>query len=298
MKFWISLVNVPEVEQYIEIAQCAESLGFYGITIADHLIWPTNIESKYPYLESGDVWWPENMPWPDPWITLATVGAATNTLKLATNIYLAALRDPITVAKSVSTTACFNPDRVIAGFSSGWIKEEYDFLNIDFKSRGRRLDETIEVSKKLWSGKSISHQGEFFQYENAVMHPVPSSAPPVWVGGHSDAALKRAARNDGWLGLPGTVNELIQTADKINRYRNVFDRSHQPFEMSFNLTEEPTAEKFEILERSGLSNMMVLPWQPSPWSGKSFACDGEDPTLISTKKKAMQIFSEEVMSLS
>ncbi|MCB1676920.1 MAG: LLM class flavin-dependent oxidoreductase [Halioglobus sp.] len=87
MKFWLSLVNVPEVAQYLAIAKYAEEAGFHGITIADHLVMPTRIEeSRYPYTPDGKMWWPDDTPWPDPWVTLAAMGAATTTLQLATNI--------------------------------------------------------------------------------------------------------------------------------------------------------------------------------------------------------------------
>ncbi|MBW2713940.1 MAG: LLM class flavin-dependent oxidoreductase, partial [Deltaproteobacteria bacterium] len=138
MKHWISLVNVPEVEQYVEIARFAEEVGFYGITIADHLVMPTNItESKYPYTPDGKMWWPEETPWPDPWITLTAMGVATKNLRLATNIYLAAMRDPFTSASAISTASVFTGGRVVCGVSSGWIKEEYEMLGVDFHTRGR-----------------------------------------------------------------------------------------------------------------------------------------------------------------
>ncbi len=116
MKHWVSLVNVPEVEQYIEIAKFAEELGFYGISIADHLIMPTRIkESKYPYTPDGKMWWPADTPWPDPWITLTAMGVATKKLHLATNIYLAALRDPFSAARAISATSVYTEGRAVCG---------------------------------------------------------------------------------------------------------------------------------------------------------------------------------------
>ena len=220
MKFWLSLVNVPQVDQYIEIARHAEKTGFYGITIADHLVMPTRIEqSRYPYTPDGKMWWPEDTPWPDPWVTLAAMGTATSKLMLATNIYLAALRDPFTVARAVSTTSALTGGRAIFGVSAGWIKEEYDIAGIDFASRGRRLDECIAVVKKLWTGQSVSHHGEFFQFDNALISPKPVGDVPVWSGGASAAALRRAARNDGWLGVPMTVKQLASTVEKFTALR-------------------------------------------------------------------------------
>lgn len=297
MKFWLSLVGVYEVEQYIEIARFAEDVGFYGITIADHLIWPTKIKSKYPYLDDGEVWWPENMPWPDPWITLATLGASTNNIKLATNIYLAALRDPLTAAKAIGTTAVFNPDRVVAGLSAGWIKEEYDIANINFQKRGKRLDETIDIMKQLWTGKPINYEGELFRIDNAVMCPVPTSDIPVWSGGHSQAALKRAARNDGWLGLPLTIQQIEETAAMLFKYRKDYGKEKEPFEITFNLLDQASPENLHQLDELGVSNMMVLPWIPSPWDGSSYIRENESPSSIDVKKKSLERFADQVINL-
>ena len=121
MKYWISLVNTTEVDQFVEIAKKAEELGFDGVSVPDHLIYPTNIETPYPYTADGKVWWPNTNPWPDPWVTLTAMGVATQRLRLATNIYLAALRDPFTVARAVSCTAIFTNNLAIMGVSAGWL---------------------------------------------------------------------------------------------------------------------------------------------------------------------------------
>ena len=103
MKYWISLVTTVEVDQFVEIAKFAEQLGFEGITVADHLVVPTKVETAYPYTPDGAMWWPTETPWPDPWVTLAGMGTATSRIKLGSNIYLAPLRDPFTAARAIGT---------------------------------------------------------------------------------------------------------------------------------------------------------------------------------------------------
>jgi alkanesulfonate monooxygenase SsuD/methylene tetrahydromethanopterin reductase-like flavin-dependent oxidoreductase (luciferase family) len=96
----------------------------------------------------------------------------------------------------------------------GWLREEYQLLGVDFASRGRRLDELLEVSRKFWSGVPVAHRGEFFEFEEGIMCPAPRLPVPVWCGGAVPAALRRAARNDGWLGLPldrATAVPVLQT---------------------------------------------------------------------------------------
>lgn len=296
MKHWISLVNVPEVEQYIEIAKHAEELGYYGITVADHLVMPTGeLESKYPYTPDGKMWWPEDVPWPDPWVALTAMGVATENLHLATNIYLAALRDPFTAARAVAAASVFTNGRVHCGVSAGWIKEEYDLLGIDFKSRGRRLDETIEVMRKLWSGKSVDHKGEFFEFEGALLAPAPPSPIPIWSGGASKAAFRRAAENDGWLGVPLMADALIETIKGFQAAREKIGKEDESFDVCCSLIQPLTVEIEGQLEELGAHHNMVLPWVVTPWGRAPWLKDGEDVASLDTKKFAMERFANKVI---
>ena len=189
MRFWLSLVTNTEPDQLPAIARHAEEVGFHGVTVPDHLVMSTRIESKYPYTEDGRIWWPDDMPWLDPWVALSAMGGATSRIKLATNIYLAALRDPFTPAKAVSSAAAIAPGRVVCGVSVGWIREEYLLAGVEFGTRGKRMDELIEVMRKLWSGREVSHHGRFFNFDHAIMCPPPPAPVPIWCGGGSPAAF-------------------------------------------------------------------------------------------------------------
>ncbi|MBW1886537.1 MAG: LLM class flavin-dependent oxidoreductase, partial [Deltaproteobacteria bacterium] len=149
------------------------------------------IESRYPYTEEGEIFWPLDAPWPDPWVTLGAMASVTQELGLATNIYLAALRDPFTAAKAAATAAVLSANRIVCGVSAGWIAEEYALVGIDFASRGRRLDEQIEVMRKLWTGREIEHHGEFFDIEHAILCPGP--------GGRRQSAGLAAGGASRWL---------------------------------------------------------------------------------------------------
>jgi probable F420-dependent oxidoreductase len=296
VKHWISLVNVPEVEQYIEIARFAEEMGFYGITIADHLVMPTNItESKYPYTPDGKMWWPEDTPWPDPWVTITAMGVATTKLRLATNIYLAAQRDPFTSARAIAAASVYTKGRVVCGVSSGWIKEEYEMLGVDFHTRGRRLDETVAVMKKLWTGKDVSHNGEFFSFEHALMSPTPHGEIPVWSGGASKAALRRAAQNDGWLGIPMLATQLEEVVKELFVLRDKMGKSDEPFDICASLFEPLKPDLQERLEGIGVQNNMVLPWIVTPWGRAGWLEDGEDPAELDVKKRVMERFAHKVI---
>ena len=296
MKHWISLVNVPELEQYSAIASFAEEVGFHGITIADHLVMPTVIDSRYPYTPDGKLWWPEDTPWPDPWVALTAMGAATKTLKLASNIYLAGLRDVFTAAKMVASAAAFTaPERIICGVSVGWIREEYELLGIDFHSRGKRLDEMIEVMQALWSGQKIDHSGRFFDFKNAIMHPAPGRLP-IWCGGNAPAALHRAAANDGWLGLPLTLEQILQVSAQLMAMRRELGLADRPFDICYSLLSELDEDARQRLTEAGALNHMGVPWLPSPWGAPSWADPEDDPANLDCKKKAMERYARKMIA--
>ncbi|MBW2385634.1 MAG: TIGR03619 family F420-dependent LLM class oxidoreductase [Deltaproteobacteria bacterium] len=296
MRYWLTLVQVPESDQLVDIARFAEQVGFHGISVADHLVMPTQIESRYPYTEEGEIFWPLDAPWPDPWVTLGAMASVTQELGLATNIYLAALRDPFTAAKAAATAAVLSANRIVCGVSAGWIAEEYALAGIDFASRGRRLDEQIEVMRKLWTGREIEHHGEFFDIEHAILCPGPSEPIPIWVGGASPPALRRAARHDGWFGIPSTVEQMQPYLQTLRREREAAGLSWEDFEVSISLAEPQTPENTAELEAMGVGSLCVIaPWVPSPWGSTSWFDEKADPGKLDSKQFAMERFAEAVV---
>ena len=295
MRFWLALMAVSELDQLVELAQHAEACGFHGVTYADHLIMPAHITTPYPYSESGEIFWPIDSPWPDPWITLTLLGAETRRLHLATNIYLAALRDPFTVARMVATAAAFTSGRVICGVSAGWLKEEYDAAAVDFPSRGRRLNEILGICRKLWTGETLSHAGEFFDFESVVLRPLPPKPVPVWVGGKSAPALRRAALNDGWLGLPGTVDENIAIVTRMHALRREAGKGVEDFRPCISLAEPLTEAAAARLGQGGVGDMVVIPWFPTPWEMEAYVPEGADVSLLGVKKDAISRFADRVI---
>jgi probable F420-dependent oxidoreductase len=293
MKYWISLVTTMEVDQYVEIARFAEQVGFEGVTVPDHLVVPTKVETPYPYTPDGKMWWPVDTPWPDPWVTLAAMGAATSRIKLASNIYLAALRDPFTAARAIGTAAVLCEDRIVCGVAAGWMPEEYALLGVDFATRGRRLDEMIEVWHKLWTGEEVEHRGEFFDFDGALMLPAPKRQIPIWIGGASPAALRRAARNDGWLGVPMLTEQLLTTTRALQATREQLGKAEEPFDVMLCPMQPITPEAQAELEGEGAHHVMTLPWTPSPWGRAPWVKEGEDHTLLEVKCEAMQRFASQ-----
>jgi probable F420-dependent oxidoreductase len=295
MRFWLSLVSVREQMQLPAIARLAESAGFHGIMVGDHLLWPARIETPYPYSPDGKLFLPADTPWPDPWVLFAHLGAVTRKLHFASNIYLAALRDPFTAAKAVATAALLTEGRVVCGVSAGWLKEEFDLTGVDFGSRGGRLDETLTVMRKLWSGTTVSHSGERYRFEGTQC-PAPPRPVRIWCGGDSPAAMRRAARNDGWLPIPMTLTQAAGAIEKIRRLRSDAGLPMEGFQVVLPLAQPLTAATLEGARGLGVEDLVVLaPWLQSPWDTERWLAEGEDPSDLDVKQRVLDRFKSRVL---
>lgn len=248
MKFW-QVASFAEPDQLVGIARAAEEAGFHGVMLADHLFFPGQLHSKYPYSEDGKPGFDGTTPFPDPWTCFAAMAAVTEKLHFSTMVYILPLRNPIEVAKTVGTVAMLSGGRVALGVGAGWIQEEYETLGAPFKGRGRRLDEGLEVMRKLWSGEMVEHHGAHFDLGPMQMSPPPGVPIPVYVGGKNALALRRAATlGDGWLGTGQTPEEAVVILDRLAELRREADREGEPFETVVPLVVPPDLDLLERLE--------------------------------------------------
>jgi alkanesulfonate monooxygenase SsuD/methylene tetrahydromethanopterin reductase-like flavin-dependent oxidoreductase (luciferase family) len=162
MKFWQS-ASFSEPDQLVEIAKLAEEVGFDGVLVSDHLFFPEKLVSKYPYTPDGVPGFTPETPWPDPFALVGAMSSVTRRLRFATMVYILPLRNPLEVAKATATVDVLSGGRFILGVGAGWMKEEFDQLGVDFRTRGARFDESIEVLRKLWGGM-VEHHGRFFDF--------------------------------------------------------------------------------------------------------------------------------------
>jgi probable F420-dependent oxidoreductase len=188
------------VDHITEVARHAEALGFHSVWTSDHVLIPEHVESYYPYRANGRWDYPPDSMWMDPLLSLAWAAAAAPSLLVGTAVLVAPLRHPVLLAKQVSTLDVLTGGRVILGLGAGWMKEEADVLGSAFENRGNRLQEMIEVMRHLWTGERAAFHGRYWTVTDARMHPTPVRRVPIALGGHSPAAIRRAARvADAWL---------------------------------------------------------------------------------------------------
>jgi probable F420-dependent oxidoreductase len=208
MKFGIGFATsgaFSEPQLLGHLAITAERCGFESLWSVEHVAVPVN-HSPYPGTKDGKMPGGDDVALPDPLIPLAYVAALTKNIKLATGILILPQRHPIYTAKEVATLDVLSNGRVILGIGSGWMKEEFEALGIDFHRRGAMTDEAIQAMRKLWRDGPASFEGKHFKFGPIHSSPKPVNRNvPIHVGGHSPAAARRAGRyGDGFF--PTVVN--------------------------------------------------------------------------------------------
>ena len=278
MQFWHATV-FAEVDQLVEGAAMIEEFGFDGIAVSDHLVFPQDVASKYPYTTDGLPWWSGEGQWPDPWVLVGAMAAVTTRVRFTTNVYVLPLRDVFTTAKSVGTAAVLSGGRVALGIGAGWMREEFELVGQAFAKRGARMEEQVEILHKLWAGGMVEHHGEFHDFAPVQMSPTPPGPIPVWVGGTTDLALRRAAAvGDGWIGVNTSMAELIEIAERLRNERDKAGKPQDNFEILGAINEPPTVENVRKLEDAGVTGLMASAWLYSK----------TDTTTIGGKREALE----------
>ena len=179
----------------VEFCVVAEDLGVNDGWVSDHIAWPANVASKYPYTEDGSFPAPNDMAWLDPIGTLLFVAAITEKMHLGQTVLIMGYRPPIQTAKLMATLDVLSEGRAILGAGVGWMKEEFEVLGMPYDHRGARADEQLEIFHKLFTEESPSYEGTYYQFPEIKFEPKPPrGAMPVWIGGASEAAFRRTAR--------------------------------------------------------------------------------------------------------
>ena len=256
MDFWLTWID-EDIEQTLEVARLAEAAGYRGIALADHVAVPVSFESAHP--SGGPTPFDHRTDFPDPLITAALILGATERLEVMTYVYVLPMREPFSVASQVASLAAFAPGRFRFGVGAGWLQEEVRTLGHTVRARGRRMDEMIEILRGFWSQEAFAYHGEFFDFPPTGVAPRPPEPVPIWVGGKSAAALARAARNDGWLGMNYDLPEahaLLEALDEAKRDAGTGDG----FETFLIANAPPSADLYADLAARGVCSTVGAAW--------------------------------------
>jgi probable F420-dependent oxidoreductase len=188
-------VGIPTMAARLEAA------GFESLWVSDHIVLPASIESHYPFAADGRATWPSTTPYVDALIALALMAAATERAALGTAVLVLPLRHPVVFAKQAASIDVASGGRLRLGVGAGWLREEFEALNVPFEDRGRRLVEWMEIARDCWTGTPAARSSERYTLPEGVLClPTPTRPIPFLMGGHSPTALRRAGRlAAGWL---------------------------------------------------------------------------------------------------
>ncbi len=263
MKLGLMFINsgpLSSPDLLAHLAVTAERCGFESIWSVEHVVIPANYQSPYPYSKTGKIPGGEDVPISDPLLPLSYAAAVTKTLRLGTGVIILPQRHPLYLAKEMATLDVLSKGRAILGIGSGWLKEEFDALGLDFQSRGARTDESIAAIRALWREASASFHGRHFDFTAVKSFPKPvrKDGVPIIVGGHSTAAARRAGRlGDGFfpaLGDPEKLKELFalmrSEAEKAGR---------DPERIELSCMGRANLDSLRSLEDVGVSRVVIPP---------------------------------------
>jgi probable F420-dependent oxidoreductase len=190
------------------------------------------------------------------------LAAVTQRIIFSTHVYVLPARNPFVVAKAVGTAAHLSGGRVLLGVGAGWMREEFVQLEQPFERRGARMEEQIAVLRTLWRGGMVEHHGEFYDFDRLEMSPAPPAPVPILVGGHSETALRRAARiGDGWMGVYYGLDELKAIVERLQGYRHEYGAADRPFEIQASVVDRaPTPEVCAELAEAGVTTLVTSAW--------------------------------------
>ena len=261
MKFGTSIMGVS-FRSYPEVAAAFEESGFESIWIPEHLVFPAEMPPTYPYSDTGYPPVTPDTPSYDPWVVLSFIAASTHRIRLATNVYILPLRHPLQTARSVVTLDRVSGGRVTLGIGVGWLEDEFDYLGLNFASRGRRTDAAITAIRRLWCEEVIEVHDEHFDFGPVKFNPKPLQQPaiPIEVGGTSPPALRRAATlGDGWIEFASAdLDEFRSRLAVVEETRRAAGRDG-PFEVTVSAGLAPDLAGYRRLEEAGATRVIAGP---------------------------------------
>jgi probable F420-dependent oxidoreductase len=301
-------------EGYIAVAETAESLGYGFISVNDHIVVPHGIASRYPYSETGS--------WPgasvgeclDQLATLAFLAARTQRLRLLTSVMVVPQRHPVLTAKMLATVDVLSKGRLIVGCGVGWLKEEFEAVGAPpFAERGRVTDEYIDAFKELWTKEAPSYRGKHVSFDDVLFAPKPVAKPhpPIWIGGESPLALKRAVRaGDAWYPASNNPQHPLDTparlaagVSELRRLAEASGRDPQTIDVAYIVLwpVDWTAQKTADGERrifTGRSEDMAADVKALGDAGVCHVCLTFQTASLSETLERMRRFAGEVVPLT
>jgi probable F420-dependent oxidoreductase len=274
---------------YVPLARAAEAAGYTSMTVADSLIYPQDSDSTYPYTDSGDREFLQGKEFIETFILCAQLFAVTTTLRLTPFVLKLPVRPPVLVAKQASSLAVLSGNRLGLGVGLSPWPEDFAALGVPWQARGRRMDECMDILRGLTGGGFFGYTGEFYSFEPLQQCPAPSERIPLLVGGHSDAALRRAVRKgDGWMHAGGDAAELDRLLTRLDEIRRAEGDTRDDFEIHVISLDAYTVDGVKRLADRGVTDCIVGFRDPY--------INGPDTEPLEAKVKHLEWYAENIIA--
>ncbi len=253
---------------YAPLALAAEEAGYDSFVVPDSICYPEESESVYPFNPDGTRDFLEDKPFLEPFSLIPALGAVTERIRFVTFVLKLPLRNPVLAAKQATSVAVLTGSRLALGVGSSPWREDYQVLGVPWADRGRRLDEEIAIIRGLSAGGYFAYHGAIFDLPPVKIAPVPAEPVPILIGGHSDAALRRAARmGDGWLHGGGDPDDLPRLLARLAEFRRQEATADRPFEVHVISPDAYTVDGVRRLRELGVTDVIVgfrWPYEAGP----------------------------------
>jgi len=251
-------IGMCEPAHYFPLAQAAEHAGFDGIAIPDSICYPQEASSKYPYNKDGSREFLESVPFIESLIAVAAMAAVTENIRFATFVYKLAVRQAPVVAKQVQGIQALSGNRFDFGIGISPWEEDFDVCGVPWEKRGKRFDEQIDILRGLETGDYFGYAGEMHNMPSNKMNPVPTKPTPLLIGGHTEPALKRAAKvGDGWMCAGANIQELEAYIGRINQLRQEYGTADRTFRIFTTGQNAFTPQGIKELGSIGVSDVII-----------------------------------------
>lgn len=276
-----------DADRYVPLARVTEAAGYGSVAVPESVFFPEEVSAGYPYTDDGGRFWAADTPFLDPFVAIPAMAAVTERLRFYTNVVKLAIREPLLIAKTVSSAAAMSNNRVGIGVGLSWIPEEFSWLGQEMRSRGARTNEAIEIIRLACTGEFVEYHGKHYDFGRLMMRPAPSEPVPIYIGGLSEPGLRRAARlGDGWISVLNTEVELGEVIPKLAALRAEYGRIGEPFEIKAICSDVFDYDGFRRLEDLGVTDAIVVPWYYYPG----------DPAALSHQQDGIERFAADVVS--
>lgn len=239
-------------------ASTCDQLGMHSAWSSDHVAWPREVTSNYPYTEDGSFPGGFDMPWLDPIGTLFFVAACTERMLLGNTVLILGYRPPLLTAKAFASLDVMSGGRALLGVGVGWMKEEFDVLQMPWDHRGARADEQLDLFQTVFTTDEPSFSGRFYEFPSVGFSPKPLGKIPIWVGGDTEPAFKRTLKyGDAFHAAFQTVEEVDAAWKRIGELAPSYGRSRDELTLSVRLYLDPDGAMEAKKSIAGSTDQMV-----------------------------------------